>query len=279
MALYISSLNSGSNGNCYYVGNENEAILIDGGISRRETEKRLKRLELSVRKVKAVFVSHEHGDHIHGVPGFCNKHSLPAYFSANTIQNVTLKINEDLVRTFSTGEEVQIGGLKIIAFRKRHDAVDPHSFIVRYNDVTVGIFTDIGHCCDEVIGHFQQCNAVFLESNYDEQMLEFGKYPIPLKNRIRGGYGHLSNRQALKLFRDHKPAFMSHIFLSHLSHENNNPAIVAEMFHRYAGKTEVVIATRYEETALYRIDNVFSDLRNSPLSKARMLKSQLSLFG
>lgn len=279
MALYISSLNSGSNGNCYYIGNENEAILIDGGISRRETEKRLKRLELSIKKIKAVFVSHEHGDHIHGIPALCNKHALPAYFSENTLRSVTLPLNQELIRTFSASEEIRIGDLTVVAFRKRHDAVDPHSFIVRNNQVTVGIFTDIGHCCENVISYFQQCHAVFLESNYDEDMLEFGRYPQNLKNRIRGGFGHLSNRQALKLFRDYKPAFMSHLFLSHLSQENNNPAIVAEMFHRHAGKTEVIIASRHEETSVYRIDSDFSDLRHSPFSRARIMKSQLSLFG
>jgi phosphoribosyl 1,2-cyclic phosphodiesterase len=278
MALYIASLNSGSNGNCYYIGNENEAVLIDGGISRRETEKRLKRLELPIKKIKAIFVSHEHGDHIHGIPAICGKHSLPAYFSTNTWKNSGLNMKEDLTRTFTPGDEIEIGGLRVRAFKKTHDAIDPHSFLVTYSNITVGIFTDIGHCCENVVQHFQQCHAAFLEANYDEHMLENGRYPISLKNRIRGGFGHLSNKQALKLFRDYKPAFMSHLFLSHLSQENNSPGLVAELFNRYAGKTEVIIATRKEETALYRIDSSFSDLRHSPFSKAKVLKSQLSLF-
>ena len=187
-------------------------------------------------------------------------------------------MKEDLTRTFTPGDEIEIGDLRVRAFKKTHDAIDPHSFLVTYNNITVGIFTDIGHCCENVIQHFQQCHAAFLEANYDEHMLENGRYPISLKNRIRGGFGHLSNKQALKLFREHKPAFMSHLFLSHLSQENNSPGLVAELFNRYAGKTEVIIATRKEETAVYRIDNSFSDLRHSPLSRAKVLKSQLSLF-
>lgn len=278
MALLVSSLNSGSNGNCYYVGTTAEGVLIDGGISCRETEKRLKRLELTIKNVRAVFVSHEHGDHIHGVATLCKKHRIPLYISSKTLAVSGLKISEDLINIFTPAEPVTIGSLAISAFAKRHDACDPHSFVVTNGRVNVGVFTDIGYTCENVIRNFQRCHAVFLESNYDEEMLERGRYPYPLKNRIRGGWGHLSNKQALKLFAEYKPAFMSHVFLSHLSRENNSPELAAELFRKAAGRTEIIVASRYEQTPLYEISGTFHDLAHSRYSRNIVRQAQLTLF-
>jgi phosphoribosyl 1,2-cyclic phosphodiesterase len=130
MSLFISSLNSGSNGNCYYIGNNNEAVLIDAGISCREIEKRMKRLDLSMSRVKAIFVSHEHGDHIFGIPNLSRKYQLPVYITQNTLQSSFITIEKHLVHSFRPNNTIAIGSLSITAFPKSHDAVDPHSFIV-----------------------------------------------------------------------------------------------------------------------------------------------------
>jgi phosphoribosyl 1,2-cyclic phosphodiesterase len=278
MSLFIASLNSGSNGNCYYIGNHDEAVLVDAGISCRETEKRMDRLGLNMRKVKAIFVSHEHTDHISGINTLSKKHQLPVYITNATLQNGGLKINEQLVKSFSAYEPIKIGNLTITAFPKFHDACDPHSFIVAGNSVKIGVFTDIGIACEHVTNHFNQCNAAFLEANYDEELLNTGRYPYHLKNRIRGGRGHLSNKQALQIFLKHKPAFMSHLLLSHLSHDNNRPELVQYLFSKKAGKTEIVIASRYEETKVYHVRNL-SRLGYSIKSSARASSQfQLSLF-
>lgn len=252
MALYITSLNSGSNGNCYYVGNQTEAVLIDVGISCRETEKRMKKLGLSMGIVKAIFVSHEHGDHIKGVSTLANKYNLPVYITENTAKRGPILIKH-LSKTFLAGQSVQIGALEVIPFAKKHDAADPHSFIVHYNGINVGVITDIGIACDQVIHYFKQCHAAFLESNYDELMLENGKYPEPLKNRIRGGLGHISNKQALELFMTHRPSFMSHLLLSHLSKENNSPELAASVFMPHAQGTDIIVASRFQATEIYKI--------------------------
>jgi len=254
MSLSITSLNSGSNGNCYYIGNQKEAILIDAGISCREIERRMKRLELPVRKVKAIFISHEHTDHIKGVATFTKKYQVPVYITRQTLVNSTLRVNNELIIDFKGHEPVNIGDLTIIPFPKLHDASDPYSFIVNCNKISVGVFTDIGTPCQQLIRHFQQCHAAFLETNYDEQMLDKGSYPLSLKNRIRGGLGHLSNKQALELFTKHKPAFMSHLFLSHLSENNNCPRLVHELFNVHAGNVKIFVASRYEETSVYQIE-------------------------
>jgi phosphoribosyl 1,2-cyclic phosphodiesterase len=276
MSLYITSLNSGSNGNCYYVGNGSDAVLIDAGISCRETEKRMKALGLAIKTVKAIFVSHEHGDHIRGVSTLANKYSLPVYITPATAKHGPILIKH-LSRPFTAGIPVTVGELSVMPFAKRHDAADPHSFIVSYKKITVGVFTDIGTTCDELSRYFSRCHAAFLEANYDEDMLETGKYPLHLKNRIRGGEGHLSNRQALELFIKYRPPFMSHVLLSHLSKENNTPEIAEALFTPHAGDTRIIVASRYTASDIYTIS---ADASHEPGKAATFTKPlQLGLFG
>lgn len=276
MSLFISALNSGSNGNCYYLGNANEAVLIDVGISCKETEKRLGRLGLNISAVKAIFISHEHTDHISGVEVLARKYKLPVYITNETLISSKLKLDENQLKSFLPFEPVSIGALKVLAFPKHHDASDPHSFIVSCGNTTVGVFTDIGKVCRELITHFKQCNAAFLEANYDEEMLQNGNYPYHLKRRISGDYGHLSNSQALELFKKHKPKFLSHLFLSHLSKENNDPELARNTFLNHANGTKIIVASRYEETALYQIHS--SSAQRKKIIAPAIQQEQLSLF-
>lgn len=276
MPLFVSSLNSGSNGNCYYIGNQDEAVLIDGGISCRETEKRMKRLGLSLKKVKALFVSHEHGDHIHGVPVLSRKHKIPVYMTDTTWKNGRVEVREELAFKLETYKPINVGGLSVVAIPKLHDACDPTSFIIQGGGVRIGVFTDLGKACDHTTKHFQQCHAAFLETNYDEDMLTNGSYPFMLKERIRGDQGHLSNIQALELFMAHRPPYMTHLFLSHLSADNNRPKIVKEMFTKVAGNTSIIVASRRKETPLYHIRDV--SYRRPVAVQLRIRQEQLQLF-
>lgn len=276
MSLFITSLNSGSNGNCYYIGNNDEAVLVDAGLTCRETEKRMIRLGLKISTVKAIFISHEHGDHIKGLCALAHKFSLPVYITPLTLKGCRT-LDRSLIHHFDAYRAVQIGALRITAFPKYHDAEDPHSFIIESKDVTVGVFTDIGKTCDRLISHFKLCNAAFLETNYDEAMLVNGRYPIFLKNRIRGGFGHLSNKQALDLFIQHRPANMSHLLLSHLSKDNNDPEVAATLFRQYAGDTNIVVASRYRETQVYHIAQ--QPVAIGVVKKLPYKPMQLSFFG
>lgn len=253
MSLFISALASGSNGNCYYVGNEREAVLIDAGISCREMEKRMIGLGLCMEKVKAIFISHEHSDHIYGLSTWCKKYGLPVYITSETLRFSKLKLKAGQTVCFRHMTSVSVGSIHVEPFQKTHDAADPFSFVVSCGAVRVGVFTDIGTPCPQLKKQFASCHAAFLESNYDEAMLETGGYPYHLKNRIRGGKGHLSNRQALQVFDENRPPFMSHLLLAHLSKNNNCPKLVARLFEQIAGKTKIVVTSRYAATDVYRI--------------------------
>jgi phosphoribosyl 1,2-cyclic phosphodiesterase len=270
MSIQIASINSGSNGNCYYVGNHNEAVLVDVGISCKETEKRMSALGLDIGKVKAIFISHEHSDHIKGLAVLSAKYNLPVYISKTTYQHCNVSVAPHRLFWINTQKAVKIGAFSIHAFAKIHDAADPHSFVVQSGSIKVGVFTDLGRPCDALKYHFSTCHAAFLEANYDEAMLENGPYPWHLKNRIRGGQGHLSNTEALKVFVDHRPPFMSHLLLSHLSKDNNDPAKLQQLFAANAGSTRVMVASRYEASPLIELAPL------APNKKEHLL--QLSLF-
>ncbi len=253
MSLWVTSLNSGSNGNCYYIGDGREAILVDAGLSCRETEKRMRRLGLRMDHVKAIFISHEHGDHIRGLETLSSRYRLPVYITSETLRHSRLRLDGELVKTFRHRQPVPIGSFNIIPFIKHHDAAEPHSFLLESNNVRIGVFTDIGQVCDELRFFFGQCHAAFLETNYDEHMLQQGRYPWHLKNRIRGGKGHLSNAQALELFLGYRASYLSHLFLSHLSADNNDPNLVLPLFRNQSGDTHIEVAPRHQELPLYAI--------------------------
>lgn len=227
--------------------------MIDASISCRETERRMRRLGLDIQKIKAIFISHEHSDHIRGVEVLSKKYGLPVYITGPTLQYDRLSLEPALVRSFKPYEPVFIGELSVLPFPKSHDASDPHSFTIECRGVKVGVLTDIGTVCRHVADNFSQCHAAFLEANYDEEMLEKGRYPNHLKNRIRSDAGHLSNAQSLELFRSHRPAFMSLVLLSHLSQDNNNPELAASLFRKHAGNTRIDVASRHKETRVYHI--------------------------
>lgn len=276
MHINICSLNSGSNANCYYVGNENEAVLIDTGLSCRETEKRMTGVGLSMDTVKAIFISHEHSDHVTGLAAISKKYQLPVYITEATLGNCKVPVDENLVQYFQQTKPVNIGNLKITSFKKNHDAADAHSFMISGYGINIGVITDIGFACKKVIKYFGQCHAAFLESNYCDTMLANGNYPYYLQERISSDVGHLSNAQAVELFKHYRSEHLQLLILSHLSKNNNKPELVENIFTPHAGSTKIIVASRYEASPVYRIEG-------SPvltLRKQKQVKheNQLSLF-
>jgi phosphoribosyl 1,2-cyclic phosphodiesterase len=253
MNLQVASLNSGSNGNCYYVGYAQAGVLIDVGIAASEVEKRLTQLHISIQSIKATFITHEHGDHIHGLPAFAKKYNLPVYLSKGTYDQSEVNLNKLNLQFIKPYHCIEIDALKIVAFPKQHDAAEAFSFYVEKNNIRVGVITDIGLACSHVQDVFANVHACILESNYDEEMLENGRYPLALKRRIRGGLGHLSNKQAKRLFLDKKHKELNLLLLAHLSKNNNKPELALAEFEDVKGSVRVDVLSRYKVGSLYDV--------------------------
>jgi phosphoribosyl 1,2-cyclic phosphodiesterase len=242
--LTVCAIASGSNGNCYYIGNNQEALLIDAGISARQTIARMKKKSLDPSKIRAIFITHEHSDHTCGARVLSKKLKVPVYITSATYKALYSNLRPDAPRFFAPGTEIVIGAFRVYPFSKLHDAAEPCSFRVEYNGQHTGVFTDIGNPCDNVIQNFSMCHVAFLETNYDEKMLWEGKYPWPLKRRIASEHGHLSNDQAYALLVNNCGERLHTVFLSHLSAENNSPETAFNRFTDVNGRIKIHMTSR-----------------------------------
>ena len=257
--MKIAAIASGSNGNCYYLENDDDAILVDAGISARQIVARMTNLGLSMSKVRGVFISHEHTDHVRGIDVLSRKHSVPVFMTQKTYLKYGKIIKDSLLNFFLPGTKVRVGKIHITPFLKSHDAAEPCSFSVSSEDRSVAIMTDIGLQCSNVISHIQNADAVFLESNYDDHMLQAGDYPLFLKARISSDFGHLSNTQAAMIALEHASSKLRHVFLSHLSENNNTPELALYTFsslirQRKDLNPELILTSRHKESRLVSLD-------------------------
>lgn len=240
----ICALASGSNGNCYYIGNEQDAVLVDAGVSAKQILIRIHEAGLDASKIRGIFISHEHTDHVCGVRVLSKRLGVPAWFSQGTYHSLRETERPGQFQIFRPGRAIQLASFRIHPFLKNHDAAEPCSFRVEHDDWHIGVFTDIGEPCDEVKHHLRKCHALFLETNYDEKMLWDGPYPYVLKRRVASTHGHLSNDQAFELIHNHAGPELTHIFLSHLSGENNRPEIAASRFVSLTDRFSVKLTSR-----------------------------------
>lgn len=244
--IELCAIASGSNGNCYYVGTEDEAILIDVGVSRKQVLQRMEEKGLDPRKIKGIFISHEHADHTRGVRVLSKVLKVPAYMTKGTFENMWNPNRPGLYGIFEPDVPLEFGDFVIHPFLKMHDAANPCSFRVQVKGKHIGVLTDLGESCDNVHQHFPLFDAVFLESNYDEEMLQNGTYPYPLKQRVLSDLGHLSNIQAFELAKNHAGSNLKHLLLSHLSGENNTPELASKTFRPLEELYSVHLTSRYE---------------------------------
>lgn len=253
--IYICSLASGSNGNAYYIGTKDEAILIDCGISYRQVVNRAKSACIDLRKVKAVFITHEHSDHVRGLRVFCQNFNVDCYMTKGTaLKCRTFYMPQYPAKAINYGDVVNVGPFAVHCFEKPHDVEEPCSFRVQVADINIGVFTDIGCSCHGLVENLRECHIAFLESNYDEAMLWAGKYPQYLKQRVASDHGHLSNEQAAAIVRDVNPPHLHTIILSHLSADNNHPRIAHKAFDEFKEKgINIMHASRYEAGPLFAI--------------------------
>ncbi|PWD98101.1 MBL fold metallo-hydrolase [Marinilabilia rubra] len=252
--IEICAIASGSNGNCYYVGNDRDAILVDVGISRRQVLNRMRERGLDFSKVRAIFISHEHADHFRGVRVLSKHLDAPVFMTSNTFEKSWGPNRPAKIVNFNPGDILEVGEFKVHSFLKQHDAAQPCSFRIEHDGINVGVMTDIGEACDNVRNHFSACQAVFLESNYDEDMLWNGAYPWHLKNRVASHVGHLSNKQAFDLLNEYGADDLRAVFLSHLSADNNRPDIAMEAFDALKTKFNVRLTNRYAPAEVFTLE-------------------------
>ena len=231
--MRLCSIASGSSGNCIYVGSDCAHVLIDIGISGKRMEAGLNSLDLTGRDIDGVLITHEHSDHIKGLGVIARKYGIPIYTTGGTadalLRSGTMgKIPEGIFHEIREDEPFFIKDLKINPFTIPHDAAQPVGYRLECGEHSVGIATDLGKYNDYIIENLQNLDALLLEANHDIRMLQVGRYPYYLKQRIMGDRGHLSNENAgrllCRLLHDHLKA----VFLGHLSKENNYEELAYE---------------------------------------------------
>ena len=256
--LRFQSFGSGSSGNCYFIGNASSGLLIDAGLGVRSIRKCLKNLGLDFENIWGVFVTHDHADHIKAVGSIGEKHRVPIY--------TTHKVHEGIQRSYCVTEKlytskkyiekhesIQVGDFKVTAFPVSHDATDNVGYTVEYKDKRFTVATDLGYISEEVAAHLALADFMVLEANYDVQMLEQGPYPIYLKNRIAAETGHLSNDQAGQYLADNYNSRLQHIFLCHLSRENNLPNVAYTTIQNYLENKQIIVGTDVQLITLDRL--------------------------
>jgi phosphoribosyl 1,2-cyclic phosphodiesterase len=249
----IIVLNSGSNGNAVYVESpaSGAAVLLDCGISRKQIELRLKAHGRYLDSVRAVFVTHEHADHVRGLPVTTKMYRMPTFLTEATWRKMWKHRPHKGHRFIGRRDRVTVEDISVEAYPKNHDAADPVFFVVEISGLRFLYATDLGEHNEDLSRLLGDVDAVLLESNYDEEMLENGSYPPDLKTRIRSSYGHLSNLQAMELVAHHANGRLRTLILGHLSENNNTPEVVGRevegmLARRGEFRPRIVIASRYD---------------------------------
>jgi len=231
MELSFCSLSSGSSGNCYYLGNEFNGILIDAGIPAGAIRKFLKDKGISMQTIMGVLVTHMHTDHIRGLELLTRKNNLPVFTTHKIWKSIVSRqhnISGITVREIGLQKQFHLAGFDIEAFPVSHDAPETIGFHICAGDLKITIATDLGHICQTAAPYIEAANLLVIESNYDEKMLMNGSYPHFLKARILSDHGHLGNHQCSAFLADNIGGNLRHICLAHLSNENNTPGIALQ---------------------------------------------------
>lgn len=223
--LRFCSLASGSRGNATVVEKSGTRILIDCGLSARETGRRLgRRAGSSPEELSAILLTHEHTDHVRGVAVLARAYDIPVWMTAGTAAALGA-CGIPRIRLFDPGEPFAIDDLELQPYPVLHDAREPCQFVVGDGKRRLGILTDTGIVSPRIEELLGGCDALLLECNYDEEMLASGPYPPVLKKRIAGRYGHLGNGQAAQLLRRIDCSRLQHVVAVHISEHNNNPLL------------------------------------------------------
>lgn len=242
--MKFCSFSSGSDGNCYLISTDTCGILVDAGISVKTIKKDLERIGFPIKKIYAVFVTHDHYDHIASVGTLGEVYHIPVYSTKQILDGVNrcYKVTEKLYGSrhhFEKGETVSIGDLRITSFQVYHDSTDCVGYHIEQEGApehNITIATDLGHINSEAIPFLIKANNLVIESNYDEEMLLQGPYPLFLKQRILSQSGHLANHVTARFLAENNQSHWRNVFFCHLSNKNNTPE-----------RVEYMVSSKYDE--------------------------------
>lgn len=231
MKIKFLSLSSGSSGNCYYLGTDGYGILIDAGIGVRTIKKYLKEYGLALECIRAVFVTHDHADHIKSVGTLGEKYNIPIYSTPEIHVGInknfcmTEKLSAKSVCYIYKEVPLRLEDFFITAFEVPHDGTDNVGYCIEINGRVFSFLTDLGHITPIVAQYINKANHLIIEANYDDEMLKMGPYPLHLKERISGPKGHMCNRDTGEFLADNMNERLKNIWLCHLSKDNNHPEL------------------------------------------------------
>ncbi len=231
--MRLCSIASGSSGNCIYVGSNHTHLLVDTGISKKRIDEGLAQLHVKPEELSGILITHEHSDHIGGLGVFSRKYGIPIYATKGTIRGIVEYrclgvMPEGLYHEVEVDHVFGIGDLKIKPFSISHDANEPSGFRIENGSKAVAIATDLGVYDDYIVDNLKGLDAIVLEANHDVHMVEVGPYPYPLKQRVLGNLGHLSNELTGRLLCNILHENLKQVILGHLSKENNYEELARE---------------------------------------------------
>ena len=255
--LKVSVLASGSSGNATLVSTGRTRLLVDSGLSRRELRRRLAVLGEEFDRIDAVLISHEHSDHVSGLPVVAKTLRVPVFLTKLAAAGIDWNGCDPRIETFQAGARIVIGDLEIDTFTIPHDAADPVAFCFRCDGLKAGLVTDLGYIPDSIKFHLRSVDLLLLESNHDLDMLKVGPYPWSVKQRVMSRIGHLSNDAVAQFIAFDLDSMVRTLVLGHLSEHNNHPEIARlSASQALAGRglaTRLVVAGHREPTETFQL--------------------------
>ncbi len=256
--LRFISFGSGSSGNCYYLYTEKDSLLIDVGVGIRTLKKHFHSYGLLFENVKNILVTHDHADHVKSVGSLSGDYHIPVYTTRKVHDGiehnfcVRKKICAEVAHVIEKGKTFNLGEFKITPFEVPHDSTDNVGYRVECEGVVFCLMTDVGHLTDEMLQYIGEANYLVIEANYDNEMLMQGPYPQYLKERISGPNGHLNNEECAKGIAEHATEKLKHVWLCHLSEENNHPELARKTIEQILRSYGIVAGKDFELDVLRR---------------------------
>jgi len=249
MTLRFASIGSGSQGNGTLVEKDDTCLLIDCGFSYAQVQQRLERLNRCARDLTAILVTHEHGDHVRGISVLAKKYAVPVWMTPGTASRIDVSSIPEL-QLFNCHESFVIKDIQVNPYPVPHDAREPCQYVFTDGDARFGLLTDTGCSTRHIVDSLAGCDALMLECNHDSEMLLNSSYPQPLKERIGGRYGHLSNEQSMDLLSCLDCSGIQHIVAAHLSEKNNTPHLAQQALSRVLNCTPDWIGVADQDVGL-----------------------------